>query len=495
MASEYFDVIIVGAGMTGISAAKHLQDNCPNKTYALLEGRKAMGGTWDLFRYPGIRSDSDMHTLGYSFKPWKNKNAIAEGSEILNYITDTAEENKIARHIRYQQLVRSANWNSKNANWTLIIDDQCTNKTREIRCGFFLLCSGYYSYEGGYSPDFAGKEKFEGDIVHPQQWPQDLDYFGKKVVVIGSGATAITLVPTMAKTASHVTMLQRTPTYIASKPRVDGIANFLGKILPSQWAYDITRWKNLIIHHKLLKAASETPAGLKEYILSHVREQMGPEYDVDKHFTPDYNPWDQRLCLAPDNDLFKAIKSGSADVVTDSIETFTEKGIKLKSGETIDADIIVTATGLVMMPMGGVKMSKDGEPIDVSDTVSYRGLMLAGVPNTVAITGYFNVPWVLRSEIVAKWVCRVLNHMDRTSTQQVVPLLSKQEEASMIKRPFIEGFSSGYLQRATPGLPKQGDKVPWLNRQDYYKDRKELASYDLNDGALTFTEVSGATSK
>lgn len=494
MKTEYFDVIIVGAGLTGISAAKHLQDNCPNKSYAILEGRKTMGGTWDLFRYPGIRSDSDMHTLGFTFKPWTDKNAIAEGADILRYISETAEENDIAAHIRYQQLVSSANWDSGDASWTLTIDDQAAGETRQLRCNFLLLCSGYYSYKQGYTPDFAGRETFAGQIVHPQQWPENLDYSGKKVVVIGSGATAVTLIPTMAKKAQHVTMLQRSPTYMASKPRQDAIANFLGKVLPARWAYAITRWKNITMHHMLIDRARTQPEGVKKFLLSKVREQLGPDYDVDKHFTPDYKPWEQRLCLAPDNDLFEAIKSGTADVVTDHIDTFTETGIQLQSGGTLEADIIVTATGLELIAMGGIELSVDGKGVNLSDALTYKGLMLTGIPNSVSIMGYFNAPWTLRSEIVSKWVCRVLNHMDSTDTQQVVPVLAEAEVGVMRRRPWVEGFSSGYLQRVVHRFPKQGDRNPWINRQDYKKDKKEFRLYDLDDGTLVFSKVDTAAS-
>ena len=487
METEYFDVIIVGAGLTGIGAAKHLQDNCPSKSYAILEGRKAMGGTWDLFRYPGFRSDSDMHTLGYKFKPWTDNSAIAEGADILQYINEAAEENQIAAHIRYQQLVSSASWNSDDATWTLTIDDQSTGEARQVRCNFLLLCAGYYSYKQGYTPEFPGRDMFAGQVVHPQEWPEDLDYRGKKIVVIGSGATAVTLIPSLAERAAHVTMLQRTPTYMASKPRKDKIANILGRILPARWAYAITRWKNITLHHMLLDRARTQPEEVKEYILSNIREQLGPDFDVKKHFTPDYNPWDQRLCLAPDNDLFATLKSGAAEIVTDQIETFTRTGILLKSGETLEADIIVTATGLELVPMGEIEINVDGRKVSLPDTMSYRGLMLTGIPNSVSIMGYFNAPWTLRSEIVAEWVCRVLNHMDNKNARQVVPVLTEEDFTAMPKRPWIDGFSSGYLQRAIPQFPKQGDKNPWMNRQDYKKDKVEFRRYDLDDGALSFS--------
>ncbi len=492
---EHFDVIIVGAGLTGIGAAKHLQDLCPGKRYAILEGRAAMGGTWDIFRYPGIRSDSDMHTLGYNFKPWIDDKAIAEGPAIRRYINEAASENQISQHIRYNQLVLSASWSSADAAWTLTIENKANGSTDQLSCNFLQLCSGYYSYKQGYTPEFPGRDDFQGTIVHPQHWPEDLDYAGKKVVVIGSGATAVTLVPAIAESAVHVTMLQRTPTYMASKPWKDGVANFLRKIMPHTWAYAITRWKNVTLLLYFYHKTRTQPEKVKEMLLSQVREQMGPDYDVDKHLTPDYNPWDQRLCLVPDNDFFKAIKADSADIVTDHIDTFTETGIRLQSGQELDADIIVTATGLNMVVMGEIQFSVDGEAIDFSKTWTYKGLMMTGVPNMTNTFGYINASWTLRADINAEWVCRVLNHMDATDTRQAVPVMSPALADSMARRLWIDDFSSGYMQRMLPAFPMQGDRAPWLHTQDFGIDKKMLRQGALDDGDLQFSNIAAGSAQ
>lgn len=481
MATEHFDVVIVGAGLSGIGAGYHLQTAAPGRTYAILEGRSAIGGTWDLFRYPGIRSDSDMYTLGYAFKPWVEAKAIADGPSILNYVRETAAENGIDRHIRYGHMVKRASWSTEAAAWT--VEAEVAGRLVQFTCNFLFLCGGYYSYEGGYTPEFPGVESFKGRLVHPQKWPKDLDYAGKKVVVIGSGATAVTLVPEMAKTAAHVTMLQRSPTYVVSRPAEDKMANSLRKWLPGKLAYDIVRLRNVLFGMYFFKLAREKPAAVKANILKMVREQLGPDYDVDKHFTPTYNPWDQRLCLVPDADMFNEIKSGRASVVTDHIETFTPTGIRLKSGEELEADVIVSATGLVLEVWNGMEISVDGRPIDASQTLSYKGMMYEGVPNMASAFGYTNASWTLKCDLTCEYVCRLLNHMKKTGQRQVTPV---NTDPNVEFEPWLD-FSSGYVQRAMAKFPKQGTKAPWRLDQNYAKDLMNLRYAKLEDGVLRFT--------
>ena len=478
-----FDVIIVGAGLSGIGMACHLQRNCPGKTYTILEGRGDMGGTWDLFRYPGIRSDSDMHTLGYNFKPWRAAKAIADGPDILNYIKETAQEYNIEQHIRYHHMVKAAHWCDKSCRWELEIENEGTST--KMSCHFLAMCSGYYSYKEGHSPSFPHSEDFTGQIVHPQKWPADLDYSNKKVVVIGSGATAVTLVPSMAETAAHVTMLQRSPTYIVARPAKDIIANFLRKVLPENLAYALTRWKNVFIQRFYYKRARSKPQKTKEFLVKMTQKALGANYDVDKHFSPSYNPWDQRVCLVPDGDLFKMIKSGKASVETDTISRFTPTGILLDSGKELQADIIVTATGLNLIACGGIKLFINGKEIDFSSTYTYRGLMYSDVPNFTLTFGYVNASWTLRADIIAAYICRILNHMDDKKALRCTPRLRKQDE-NMSPRPFIEGFTSGYLLRVMDNLPRQGDHEPWTNPQDYKYEKAVFSKKDLEDGALIF---------
>ncbi len=485
--AEHFDVIIVGAGLSGIGAAKHLQDRCPGKRYVILEGRDTMGGTWDLFRYPGVRSDSDMHTLGYCFKPWIDRKAIAEGPAIRRYIRETAAENDIAPQIRYRHRVLAAHWSTADSCWTLSVAAGSAANRVALRCNFLLMCAGYYSYRNGYCPEFAGRETFGGTIVHPQHWPQDLDYQGKRVVVIGSGATAVTLVPAMAARARLVTMLQRSPTYMINRPWEDALANFLRKVLPESWAYALTRYKNVTLQLELYRRTRTHPRRVRDYLLNHVRRQLGPDYDVDRHFSPSYNPWDQRLCLVPDNDLFVALREGRAEIVTDHIDRFTETGIQLRSGRKLNADIIVTATGLNLAVMGEMEIRVDGEIIDFSRTWSYRGLMISGVPNLVVTFGYINASWTLRADLIAEWSCRVINHLDASGNRRALPVMSAHQAATMPKRPWIDNFSSGYMQRGLHALPRQGDREPWLNPQDYGRDRKLLRNAVLEDGYLHFS--------
>jgi monooxygenase len=483
--AEYADVVIVGAGLSGIGAACHLQRECPGKSYVILEGRDAMGGTWDLFRYPGIRSDSDMHTLGYSFRPWRESKAIADGPAILKYIRETAAEHDVNGHIRYGHPVKKARWSSQDAVWTLDVSRKDTGEKVQFRCRVVLMCAGYFSYEGGYLPDFKGRERFAGDIVHPQHWPEDLDYSGKKVVIIGSGATAVTLVPAMAGKTAHVVMLQRSPSYVISQPGEDRIANFLRLVLPQKLAYAITRWKNIRVQQWLYRQTRIRPERVKRKLLTWVRKELGPDYDVEKHFTPSYNPWDQRLCLVPDHDLFRAIRSGQASVVTDQIETITEHGVLLASGQELEADIIITATGLDLVILGGVEFVVDDQPVDFAETFSYKGIMCSDVPNLISTFGYINASWTLRADLIAEFSCRLINYMDAIGSRQCTPRL-READQGMPARPWIVDFSSGYIQRVIERMPRQGDRQPWLNPQNYLSDRKLFREESLDDGVLAF---------
>ncbi len=484
--TEYFDVVVVGAGLSGIGAAYHLQELCPAKNYIILEGRDSIGGTWDIFRYPGIRSDSDMYTLGYNFKPWLESKAIADGPSILNYVRETAAENGIDQHIRYGHQVRKATWSSSEAAWTIEAQYKESGETVLIRCNSILMCSGYYSYESGYTPEFRGRERFSGEIIHPQDWPESLDYCDKNVVVIGSGATAVTLIPELASDARHVIMLQRSPTYMVSAPDEDWIANFLRKILPAKTAYAITRWKNIRFQQMVYRRTRTAPDKVKKKLLKMLRKELGPDYDIEKHFTPRYDPWDQRLCLVPNSDFFKAINSGKASVVTEHIDTFTEKGILLESGEELDADIIITATGLDLLVLGGMEIIVDGEPVDISNTFSYKAMMFSDVPNLVSTFGYINASWTLRADLTAEYFSRLINHMDEIGLRQFTPRL-RNEEKDMPARDWITAFSSGYMQRAMHMLPKQGDREPWLNTQNYDLDKKMIRGEALDDSVLSFS--------
>jgi cation diffusion facilitator CzcD-associated flavoprotein CzcO len=488
MAEEYFDVVIVGAGLSGIGAAWHLQDKCPDKSYRVLEARESMGGTWDLFRYPGIRSDSDMYTLGYSFKPWKEGKAIADGPSILKYIRETAAEAGIEQNIRYRQTVTSANWSSEDATWTVATLDTASGEITTICCNFLIMCPGYYNYAQGYAPEFTESDNFRGEIVHPQHWPEGLDYSGKKVVVIGSGATAVTLIPAMAEKASHVVMLQRSPTYIAAIPDTDWIARLLQWLLPEKTAYAMIRWKNIQFQRWVYWRSRKAPQKVQEQLLKMAHTELGEDFDIDfdKHFLPRYNPWDQRLCLAPNGDFFHAIRDGQASVVTDTISKFTENGIRLDSGDELEADIIVTATGLDLCVLGDAKISVDGHPLDISTTFSYKAMMFSDVPNMVSTFGYINASWTLKADLTAEYSCRLLNHMTETGMRQCTPRL-KDDERSAAGKDWIEGFSSGYIQRKSHLLPKQGDQPPWVNTQNYALDKKIIGEGALEDGFLLFT--------
>ncbi len=485
MAIETFDVLIVGAGLSGIGQARHLQEKCPGKSFAILEGREAMGGTWDLFRYPGIRSDSDMHTLGYSFKPWTEAKSIADGPSIRRYIHDTAAEGGIEAHIRYGHWVRRAEWSSEDASWTITCERSGSDERVQLKANMLLMCAGYYSYKGGHTPHFEGREDFSGAVIHPQEWPDDLDYSGKRVVVIGSGATAMTLVPAMADGAAHVTMLQRSPTYVVSRPDRDAIANTLRKVLPGQLAYDLTRRKNVALQSFFYKRTRTRPDKIRDLLLGGVRKALGDD-QTNAHFTPRYNPWDQRLCLIPNGDLFEAINAGTASVVTDEIERFTETGIRLKSGAHLDADIIVTATGLELVILGDADFVVDGRPVDFSETWSYLGMANSGVPNLIATFGYINASWTLRADLIAEYTCRLINHMDAAGMRQATPQVRPEDEG-MAPRDWIDNFSAGYMRRVLDRFPKQGDRLPWINSQDYALERKIFRTLPVDDGVMTFT--------
>ncbi len=487
MTAQFFDVVIVGAGLSGIGAAYHLQDKCPGKSYVILEGRGSIGGTWDIFRYPGIRSDSDMHTLGYNFKPWREAKAIADGPAILKYVKEAAAEHGIDEHIRYRHLVKEASWSSSDAAWTVEARCDGTGGAVAIRCNMLLMCAGYYSYEAGYTPVFTGRDRFKGDIIHPQEWPENLDYRGKKIVVIGSGATAVTLIPAMAEEAGHVVMVQRSPSYVASLPAKDRIANLLRRLLPDRVAYAITRWKNIRFQKLVYRRTRTHPDQVKRKLLKMVRKELGPDYDIEKHFTPRYNPWDQRLCLVPDSDLFYAIRSGKASIVTDQIDTFTEDGVLLKSGRELEADIIITATGLNLILLGGLKFIVDGQLVKFSDTFSYKGMMYSDVPNLISTFGYINASWTLHADLIAEYACRLINYMDAKGYRRCAPHVCV-EDRDMQTLPWISEFSSGYIQRLMHLFPKQGNKDPWINTQNYGLDKILLRRGSIDDGVLSFSK-------
>ncbi len=479
MTTEHFDVVIIGAGLSGIGAGCHMKMQCPKKTYVVLEGRETIGGTWDLFRYPGIRSDSDMYTLGYVFRPWTEAKAIADGPSILKYVRETAAMYGVDQNIRFRHKVIQADWSSADALWTVQAETGGEHVT--FTCGFLFTCSGYYDYAGGYTPEFAGRDSYKGQVVHPQFWPENLDTSGKNVVVIGSGATAVTLVPAIARNAAHVTMLQRSPSYVASRPAEDAFANRLRKYLPSRLAYSIIRWRNVSLQLFLFNMARSKPAKFKQQLISLVSKELGADYDVATHFTPKYNPWDQRLCLVPDSDLFQSIKTGKATVVTDTIERFTETGIKLTSGQDLPADIVVTATGLKMQILSGMTISVDGARVDFGKMMSYKGMMYSDVPNLATAFGYTNASWTLKADLTCSYVCRLLNYMDQRGLVEARPT----RDAAVQEAPFLD-FSSGYVQRALSELPRQGTTKPWKLNQNYALDLMALKFGKLNDGTMVF---------
>ena len=489
MTVERVDVVVVGAGLSGIGAGYHLQTMSPDRSYVILEGRDGLGGTWDLFKYPGVRSDSDMHTLGFSFKPWTEAKSIADGPSILKYLKETVAQFGIDQHIRYGQLVTRAEWSSDDATWTVTSTDKHTGASKTIECSFLFMCSGYYSYKKGHTPEFAGRERFTGTIVHPQEWPLNLDYAGKRVVVIGSGATAVTIVPSMAESAAHVTMLQRSPTYMVSRPDHDALANRMRKVLPEKMAYNITRFKNTWRQQLVYNKTRTDPEKVKKLLLGGIQLELGADYDIAKHFTPNYNPWDQRLCLVPNGDFFKAMREGKASVVTDHIASFTETGIQLASGEHLEADVIVTATGLELVTLGEMDFMVDGKQVDFSQTWTYKGFAYSDIPNMASTFGYINASWTLRSDLTAEYVCRLLNHMRKKGVAQCTPRLREQDR-NMKQRPWIDGFSSGYMQRMMHRMPRQGDHEPWINPQNYRRDKKMFKHSPIDDGVMQFTKQS-----
>ena len=484
MNADILDVVIVGAGLSGIGTARHLQPQLPDCKYAILEGRQAIGGTWDIFRYPGIRSDSDMFTLGYKFKPWRGGKVLADGPAIRSYVQETARENGIEPHIHFGHRVVSAAWSSEDACWTVTADTGNGNEA-EFRCRVLYTCAGYYSYKQGYTPDIPGMDEFQGTVIHPQFWPEDLDYSGKRVVIVGSGATAVTLVPAMADSAASVTMLQRSPTYMINRPEYDPVWKLLDKFLPTETAYRITRWMHVREQWLIYTLTRVWPGMMKRLFISRARKQLPEGYDVDTHFTPSYNPWDQRLCAVPENDLFKVISEGKAEVVTDQIAHFTEKGIALKSGKHLEADIVVTATGLDLVMAGEVAFSMDGEPLDLADSYTYKGIMFSGVPNLLNIFGYINSSWTLRADLLADFLCRLVAHMRDQGARKATPQL-RPEDSGMQRQPYFTDFSANYFHRVAHRFPSQGDREPWLNCQNYTREKRTIGRAPLEDGVLVF---------
>ena len=482
MPSEHFDVLIVGAGLSGIGAAYHLQKKCPHKSYAILERRQAIGGTWDLFRYPGIRSDSDMFTLGYNFKPWTSPKAIADGTAIREYVQETARENGIDKKIRHGLRVRTASWSSKTATWTVEAEREPSGEVVTFTCNFLQMCSGYYNYDQGYTPEFAGLSDFKGQVIHPQKWTKDIDYTNKKVVIIGSGATAVTLLPAMTDKAAHVTMLQRSPTYVISVPEEDIISNKLRRFLPEKLVYRLGRTRNVGLTMMFYRLSREKPALIRRFLLKQVRWQVGKDFDMT-HFSPKYKPWDERVCAVPDGDLFKVLKQGKASIVTDHIDCFTEKGIRLKSGKELEADLIVTATGLNLQLFGGMAVTVDGKEMKMGETMNYKGAMFRDVPNLAMTFGYTNASWTLKADLTSEFVCRLLNTMDKKGVKQCTP---RNTDPSVVEENFLN-LASGYIQRAAGNLPKQGNKSPWKLYQNYALDMAMLRLGSVEDGVMVFS--------
>ena len=488
-ATNHVDVLIIGAGLSGVGAAAHLVRESPGKRYAVLESRGAIGGTWDLFRYPGIRSDSDMYTFGYSFKPWKEPKAISDGESIKRYVEETADEYGIINHIRFHHRVLSAEWSTADAQWTVTAERTDTGETVSFTASWVIGATGYYRYDEGYRPAFKGEERFRGQIVHPQHWPEDLDYKGKRVVVIGSGATAVTLVPNMVEDAAHVTMLQRTPTYIASVPAVDPLADVLRRVLPASAAYPVLRWKNMLDRHLQYTLSRSKPDMVRAKIRKETIKLLPAGYDVDTHFNPPYNPWDQRICAVPDGDLFTALREGSASVATGRIRTFTEDGIELESGEKVPADVIVTATGLNLQWLGGMTLSVDGEKVNIGERFAYKGMMISGVPNLNLVTGYTNNSWTLKADLVSRYTCRLLQHLDANGYVSATPLTPTDETPG----PFLD-LDSGYIRRGVAEMAKQGTRVPWRLHQNYMKDIGLFSGRQLEDGSMSFQSRDGVDS-
>jgi cation diffusion facilitator CzcD-associated flavoprotein CzcO len=484
-AIETVDVLIIGAGLSGIGTAHHIQEAFPNKSYAILESRDAIGGTWDIFRYPGIRSDSDMYTLGYRFKPWTGSRSLADGPAIRKYIRETADEGGIKDNIRFNRRMVHADWSSEESLWTIDVKDTVTDELSQIKCNFLHVCSGYYRYDEGFTPKFEGSENFKGQIVHPQHWPEDLDYEGKNVVVIGSGATAVTLVPAMADKTAHITMLQRSPSYVLSIPGIDPIANTTRKLFGDRISYPLNRWKNVFIATLLYQVSQRRPRFMKGLLRKGAIKQLPEGYEVDKHFKPKYNPWDQRMCMVPDGDLFRVIRKGQASIVTDHIETFNETGIKLKSGEQLDADIIITATGLNLQLFGGTDLAIDGKPVELSETLAYKGMMLSGIPNFAFTVGYTNASWTLKADLVSEYVVRVLDFMYKNGYTSCVP---QNDDANLETVPLLD-FSAGYVLRSLDALPRAATKAPWRLGMNYAQDAVTLRHGSLEDDAMRFART------
>ncbi len=481
--AEHLDVLIVGAGLSGIGAGHHIQTDCPWASYAIFEARGAIGGTWDLFRYPGIRSDSDMFTLGYSFRPWDGAKSIADGESILQYIRDTAAAEGIDDHIRFHHRIVTAEWSTAEAHWRITAERTDTGESVDLTCGFLFSCSGYYRYDHGYQPAFPGMEDFGGTAVHPQHWPEDLDVTGRRVVVIGSGATAVTLIPSLAETAEHVTMLQRSPTYITTLPATDPLANLMRRVLPRRWAGSAVRWFKALTTQASYRVSRRHPGAVKRLLRFLTKLQLPRGYDIDTHFTPRYDPWDQRLCVVPDGDLFKAIRSGSASVVTDTVDRFTTDGVRLESGDELPADVVVTATGLELLFIGGIEVSVDGEELDLPERLTYKGMMLEGVPNLALAIGYTNASWTLKCDLTCGYVTRMLNHMRATGQPQCTP---RNDDASVTAEPML-GLTSGYVTRAAHRFPKQGTRDPWMVHQSFLRDHRALKRSTVTDDAMVFS--------
>jgi monooxygenase len=480
---EHLDVLIIGAGLSGIGAAHYLRERCPWATWAVFEARDAIGGTWDLFRYPGVRSDSDMFTLGYAFRPWSGDKAIADGDSILSYIRQTAAEDGTDERIRFNTQAVGASWSSEEARWRVTARRGDTGEIIEVSCSFLFCCTGYYRYDHGYRPDFAGLDRFGGPIVHPQAWPPDLDYAGRRVLVVGSGATAVTLVPALAETAEHVTMVQRSPSYIAALPARDPIADAIRRALPARYSGPALRWFKALTTQGFFRLSRGRPELVKRMLRRQLERQLPAGYDIASHFTPRYNPWDQRFCIAPDGDLFRAIRNGTVSVVTDQVDTFTENGLRLGSGAELEADIIVTATGLELLFIGGIELSVDGEPVDPAARLTYKGMMLEGVPNLGIAVGYTNASWTLKCDLTCGYVCRLVNHMRAAGMRQATPV---NRVAAASTRPLLD-LTSGYIQRSAHRFPKQGSRFPWQVHQSYLRDYRTLKMRGIEDGAMVFS--------
>lgn len=486
-AADQVDVLIVGAGISGIGAGHHLIHQSPEKSFAILESKATFGGTWQTHRYPGTRSDSDLFTFGYRFKPWTGA-PIASAEEILRYMGEVIDESDLGSHIRYGHAITSAQWSSDTRQWTVAVTKTDTGEELTITAAFLWMCQGYYRHSEGYTPEWKGMDRFQGRIVHPQTWPDDLDYTDQRVVVIGSGATAATLIPAMALDCAHITMLQRSPTFFFTGRNVNELADTLRELeIPDEWIHEIVRRKILLEQGQIAQMSAEFPDLVREGLLEGIRAILGPDFDLDTHFNPRYRPWQQRIAFVPDGDLFEGIKSGKASVVTDEIESFTETGIQLTSGDHLDADLIITATGFNLNVLGDIDFTIDGSPLDFADTVTYRGMMFTGIPNMVWVFGYFRASWTLRVDLIADFVCRLLAHMDDLGASVVTPAL-RAEDADMARLPWVdpENFNPGYLTRGLHLLPQQGDRDPWRHTQDYWAEKDALPEADLDDGALTF---------